>query len=103
MSQFVLYIEPLLQTLHSKLNGISVGTQNLTCIGYADDVTCIVRSEDDVAGIHDTLSAFTRAATAQVNSAKTKLLDLRPEPHALRQVPPYVKTDKLRALGIEFM
>ncbi|KAJ8877061.1 hypothetical protein PR048_021513 [Dryococelus australis] len=47
--------------------------------------------------------AFTRAATAQINSAKTKLLDLEPEPHALRQVSPYVKTDELRTLGIKFM
>ncbi|KAJ8895444.1 hypothetical protein PR048_000776 [Dryococelus australis] len=103
MSQFVLYIKPLLRTLHSKLNGISVWTRTLTYFGYADDVTCVVRSEDDVARINDTLSAFTRAATAQVNSAKTKLLDLKPEPHALRHVTPYVKTDKLRTLGIEFM
>ncbi|KAJ8882921.1 hypothetical protein PR048_014760 [Dryococelus australis] len=63
----------------------------------------MVRSEEDVALINDTLSAFTRAATARVNSAKTKLLDLRPEPHALRQVSPHVKTDKLRTLGIGFM
>ncbi|KAJ8889739.1 hypothetical protein PR048_009240, partial [Dryococelus australis] len=103
MSQFVLYIEPLLRTLHSKLSGIGVGTRTLTCIGYADDVTCIVRSEDDVAQINDTLSAFTHAATAHINSAKTKLLDLKPEPPAQRQVSPYVQTDKLRTLGIEFM
>ncbi|KAJ8895295.1 hypothetical protein PR048_000620 [Dryococelus australis] len=89
MSQFVLYIEHLLRTHHSKLNGISAGTRTLTCVGYADDITCIVRSEDDVARINDTLSALTRAATAQVNSAKTKLLDLKPQSHALRQVSPY--------------
>ncbi|KAJ8871984.1 hypothetical protein PR048_028324 [Dryococelus australis] len=104
MSQFVLYIEPLLRTLHSKLYyGISVGTRTLTCIRYVDDVTYIVRSEDDVDRINETLSAFTRAAIAQVISAKTKLLDLKPEPHSLRQVSPYVTTDPLRTLGIEFM
>ncbi|KAJ8875125.1 hypothetical protein PR048_023018 [Dryococelus australis] len=80
-----------------------LGHELLTCIGFSDDVTCIVRSEDDVALINDTLSAFTRAATPQVTSAKTTLPDQKPGPHALRQVSPYVKTDKLRTLGTEFM
>ncbi|KAJ8869497.1 hypothetical protein PR048_028488 [Dryococelus australis] len=73
---------------HSTRNSTMVSLlgqkQTLTCIGYADDVMCIVRA-------------------AQVISAKTTLLDTKSEAHALRQVSPYVKIDKLRALGIEFM
>ncbi len=75
---YSLVIEPLLCKLREKLMGLQINTPNCNvCVkvsAYADDITVILRSENDVQVLTDILKIYGNASTTKVNWDKSNAL-----------------------------
>ena len=76
MTLFALYIKPILHHLDQRLQGISArGRQNkTTVVAYADDVSVLITSEDEVKIIRDALRCYAKATGAKLNIEKSGVL-----------------------------
>jgi len=68
---YAISIEPLLRVLREKLKGVSVLNPDLSeattvkRIAYADDVTVIIRSQEDIFELCKCLDLYQKASSAQ--------------------------------------
>lgn len=74
---YTIAIEPLLIQLRRSLQGLTVQRSMaeertaVKLIAYADDVTVIIRSQEEVAALLSSLDIFAKASSAKVNWGKT--------------------------------
>lgn len=74
---YAIVIEPLLMVLRQQLRGISIVELSSSEIvttklsAYADDVTVIIRSDDDVHNLEAALKIYQEASSARINWAKS--------------------------------
>ena len=73
---FTLYIEPLLVALQSNLEGICVHGHKVAVRAFVDDLTVIVKSDNDILRAWDLVNAFCSWTRMRVNKAKSKLLGI---------------------------
>ena len=73
---FVLCLNPLLYYLDERLQGLRAhGTQRkTTVIAYADDVSILVTSQEDVRTVRDAIAYYEKATGANLNVAKSSAL-----------------------------
>ncbi|XP_063765417.1 transposon TX1 uncharacterized 149 kDa protein [Eleginops maclovinus] len=73
---YSLAIEPLLHNLRSKLHGFSFpGCDHvLKLSAYADDVMVIVKTQQDINALTDTVGVFSKLSSARVNWGKSEAL-----------------------------
>jgi hypothetical protein len=73
---FALCIDPLLCAIDETLKGIRIGRgDNRTAvIAYADDITLLLTSPDDVPKLQDILDKYTSASGARINIHKSKAM-----------------------------
>lgn len=77
---YTISIEPLLRMLREKLQGVNFSPFHLSHVptvkltAYADDITVIIRSQDDVEHLFSCLNIFQKASSARVNWEKTDTL-----------------------------
>lgn len=108
---YTLSIEPLLRLLRKNLHGISVLNPDISEVttvsltAYADDITVIIRSQEDIEHLNMSLDLYQEASSAQVNWNKTNALLLG---HWQEESPPHLsqmcqwKTDGFKILGVFF-
>ncbi|KAI4896151.1 hypothetical protein NFI96_021461, partial [Prochilodus magdalenae] len=72
---YALSIEPLLQPIRKKVNGLSIhGLPSITVSAYADDVSVFVRNGTDIRELEECLHAYSAASSAKVNWGKSGAL-----------------------------
>lgn len=72
MVLFMLYVEPVISSIHASANGVLVYMKFLKVIAYADDITVFVRSQkefDDLMGIVSSFSKY-----AKINKKHCKIM-----------------------------
>jgi len=76
MILFVLCLNPLLCYLDEHLPGICLhrSQRKTTVIAYADDVSILVTSQEDVRIIRDAIACYEKATGATLNVAKSNAL-----------------------------
>jgi hypothetical protein len=78
MLLFTICINPLLCMLDTTLHEINhnAGRGTLNVVAYADDVTVILRSPNNIPKIRDTLACYEAATGARLNTRKSKMMGL---------------------------
>ncbi|KAI4885436.1 hypothetical protein NFI96_003951 [Prochilodus magdalenae] len=66
--------EPLLCLLRKRLSGLQTGASLVQVSAYADDLTVVIRGEQDVESLKEALHVYSRATSAKLNWAKTEAL-----------------------------
>lgn len=93
---YIISIEPMLKMLREKLQGLTsscfLNTAAVKLTAYADDITVIIRSDDDVKNLISCLNIFQNASSARVNWEKTDTLLLG---HWTNQNPPQLPHQRL--------
>jgi len=85
---YTLSLEPFLNTLRKSLSGVTMGTNPLKSIAYADDICVCINHAEDIVKMTSTLDLFSKASSARINWAKTEALWLQPSTYPLSTPPP---------------
>ena len=80
---YTLSLEPFLNTLRKSLSGLTMGTNPLKSIAYADDICVCINHAEDIVKMTSTLDLFGKASSARINWAKTEALWLQPSTYPL--------------------
>ncbi|KAK3922595.1 LOW QUALITY PROTEIN: LINE-1 retrotransposable element ORF2 protein [Frankliniella fusca] len=101
MVAFILAISPLIDALYARLGGVHARDAHFVATAYADDVTVLVREEQDVLRLRQALAEFKEVSGLAVNEQKTVAIALgtwNTERHPL----PYRYVESARILGVIF-
>lgn len=74
MVLFVLYVEPLIRSIHASSSGVLVYRKFLKVIAYADDITVFVRSQKEFDDLMVIVSAYSKYAKISINKEKSCFL-----------------------------
>lgn len=74
MILFSLYLEPLIRTLYKNMNGILIGNKFFKVFGYADDLTLVIRNEQEIDLILNLINEFSQFAKIKMNFRKSGFL-----------------------------
>ena len=100
---FVLYIEPLLLALNSRLKGIKITERAIKSKAFVDDITLICKNDQDIVEVARTLEQFSKFTGSQVNKSKTKIMGVGDwEGRQNWPVDWLVSSPELKLLGIKF-
>jgi hypothetical protein len=72
-----LVLEPLLQFLHARMDGITVGRSRFTYQAYADDTLAFCKDAKDMGTLVEGLKLYAAAANGKVNREKCRTLFLK--------------------------
>ncbi|KAK3931762.1 Transposon TX1 uncharacterized 149 kDa protein, partial [Frankliniella fusca] len=101
MVAFILAISPLIDALYARLGGVHARDAHFVATAYADDVTVLVREDQDVLRLRQALAEFKEVSGLAVNEQKTVAIALgtwNTERHTL----PYRYVESARILGVIF-
>lgn len=101
MINFILVISPLIQALYARLNGVRARDAHFVATAYADDVTVLVRGDDDVLSLRSILAEYKEVSGLSVNEQKTVAIALGPWDPVQHPLP-YRYVDSARVLGVIF-
>ncbi|KAE8739469.1 hypothetical protein FOCC_FOCC015023, partial [Frankliniella occidentalis] len=76
MVAFILVISPLIYALYARLDGIHARDAHFVATAYADDVTVLVRSDDDVPRLRQVLREYSDVSGLTVSDQKTVAIAL---------------------------
>jgi hypothetical protein len=76
MQLFAICIDPLLHALDSTLKGIRIkrGDNKTAIVAYADDITLLLTSPDEVPKLREILDQYMSASGAKINIQKSKAM-----------------------------
>lgn len=101
MALFTLAINPLLYKLYNCVTGINIADNRFTVASYADDVTVMVASNQDLQNMWHTVFQFSDISGLQLNPEKSKAL-LVGKWNITPAIPHVHTVDNLTVLGITF-
>lgn len=94
-------LEPLLQGLRQRLEGMTLHGNRFCCTAYADDLVLYLRSENDVRAALTWVATYGEASGSSLNVSKSKVL-LIGEGLPEESVAPLSVAATVRCLGIDF-
>ena len=75
---FNLFINDLVYDLKNSDCGVSIGNEQISVLGYADDLVCVSESEEGVQSMLDILDTWCNKWNMNVNVSKTQIVHFRP-------------------------
>lgn len=97
MLLFSLYLEPLIRRLHDKLVGMMINNTFFKVSAYADDLTILVRNDEEFDLVMFLVSQFSTAAGITLNSKKSAFLRLNNCKIGPQRIP---ERSELKILGL---
>ena len=76
MYLFILSLNPILYQLHNQIKGINLLNGKLSTIAYADDITLLLRDDDDIKKMWDILKKYNEACGTTLNITKSSILPI---------------------------
>lgn len=71
MNMFVLYIEPLIRSIYDNILGIGVARDFIKVFAYADDLTLLIRSDEEFDIVMNIITEYENAASIRLNLRKS--------------------------------
>lgn len=99
MTLYSIAVEPLLLYLHLRLNGLKIFNTKTVCHAYADDISVLVNTKQEIETVRTIILAFTSACGAKLNEHKSKILPIGPNSDHM-ETSWLQKTDKIKCLGM---
>lgn len=75
---YAMAVEPLLRTLYMTLEGLRVFNVKTVCQAYADDVSVLINTDEEMDHLRRILSKYTRSSGAQLNDKKSQIMHIGP-------------------------
>jgi hypothetical protein len=78
MTLFALCLNPLLHRLDQTLNGLSIHQRQrqLAATAYADDITLLITTPEDIDAVKDAIQCYEKATGAILNIRKSQALSV---------------------------
>ena len=103
MTLFIICLNPLLTILNKSVTGLKIGASKFTLRAYADDITILTQTQEDVQKSESILARYCTASGMIVNVSKSKYLPLGNTREATRlNTNMFLTVDRVRILGVVF-